>query len=279
VHVAAVEHGEPALSRADDGPWAALASRTGGVRWTARADRNKALTADMKRVYEEWARPLRIDALTIDGGAYHVRPGGLAESEGLSRLEIVPGAVRTVQVSGKLWSVPIRKTLKPSAQENRRWAALASGSELQWAFSRSEIAHLGRAGRAVTRETSYLAIEPGVRPSNAGFDYTVTNDREARVPAVRMAKAMLGGGHVFDPDAYLAAVLSDAFEDCGNGTEQVDVDVETTGAEIVDVVSIAVDSASDGTLQRCLEDATWAVELPSQFEGFGRRRFSLHVNW
>ena len=277
VHIATVTPGEARLARADGGPWGRLAASTGGVRWDARAHRTKALSTAMKRVFEEWARPVRIDALRVGG-----KPADVAtihEGEGLQHLGFVRGSMSQLKVTGKLWSKPVARTFKPTRKSNRLGAALASADDLQWGLTRKEIARLGRAGGAVTRETSYLAIEPGVRPSSAGFKYTINEEELLPLPRVRSASAMVkGGGGGFDPHTYLQGLLEEAFEDCGGESQDAEIEIETTGMEIVDVLNIKVEG-SNAALGKCLEKAAWALELPFQYDAVNRRVYAVNLNW
>src|SRR5262249_52158051 len=70
VHLASIKAGNlagSALSRDDDDLWAAPARATGGLLWRAIAPRKEATSASSTAVYEEWARPLRIDRIEVKG--------------------------------------------------------------------------------------------------------------------------------------------------------------------------------------------------------------------
>src|SRR6185503_15854742 len=65
LHLGDVSPGTPALERDDDDPWAQPARATGGLLWHAVASEEAGDAAEMKRVYEEWARPLRVDHVKV----------------------------------------------------------------------------------------------------------------------------------------------------------------------------------------------------------------------
>ena len=94
VHVGVVGTGQPLLDADDDGPWSDVIERTGGVVWRATATADPAAAHQMKRVYEEWARPTRlrhvqISALQADGGSLLDPVGGeLPEGEAIERFAI-----------------------------------------------------------------------------------------------------------------------------------------------------------------------------------------------
>src|SRR4029079_13407765 len=92
------------------------------------------------------------------------------EGEAIERLEIDRETVRWAKLEGKLWGKRVEHRLSPDAGEARLWAALVVGSNLLDDLAEPEMMVLARRGRAVSPVTSYLAIEPGVRPSTEGID-------------------------------------------------------------------------------------------------------------
>ncbi|WP_437617114.1 serine hydrolase [Sorangium sp. So ce834] len=64
VHVGVIGEGAPGLTR-NEHPFAAPMRATGGLVWTARASASPGDAGAMRRVYEEWERPLRIDRLDV----------------------------------------------------------------------------------------------------------------------------------------------------------------------------------------------------------------------
>jgi len=74
---------------------------------------------------------------------------------------------------------------------------------------------LAQRGAAVSPVTSYLAIEPGVRPSRDGIAYGMGSGR-GRIARVRYgATAVSGQQPVFDGGAYLTHALAERWLRCG----------------------------------------------------------------
>ncbi|HEY8074487.1 MAG TPA: vWA domain-containing protein, partial [Labilithrix sp.] len=169
VHVATVTPGAPALARDDDSPWAALPRKTGGLLW--RATVQTPLDATGRAVFEEWVRPKRVEKIVVKGmPADFVPDGELVEGEGFDYLGIATDAVKSVSFEGELWSRPVKWSAQPTEAEGKRWSALVFGSSLLDQLSEKEQMTLAMHGGAVSPVTSYLAIEPGVRPSTEGLD-------------------------------------------------------------------------------------------------------------
>ena len=274
VHVASVVSGAPMLLRNDDdSAWAAVARATGGVQWMASASDEPGTATEMQTVFEEWARPLRIDRLSAKtpGVADELGiPESLAEGASFEVLRLDVSPMTTMMLKGELWSSPIHATLQPDAAANKRWAALVFGSSILSDLTEPEQATLAKLGHAVSPVTSLLAIEPGVRPSTEGLD-----DGES-IGAFGIGHGRLGAGHgvrghslrSFDHAAFLKASLGQAWAACGGTGRAATVDLETTRAEIVDVPRLTVAGSGTGPkpAEDCLKEATWSLELPAAFE-------------
>ena len=105
---------------------------------------------------------------------------------------------------------------------------------------------LARRGRAVSPVTSYLAIEPGVRPSTEGLE-----ERRARVPdVIAGAAGVLGQPEAprIDRQKFLEDELGRAWRDCGHERRASRVVLETTLAEVVDVPAVFVTGTRRGPL-------------------------------
>ena len=143
------------------------------------------------------------------------------------------------------------------------WAALVFGSNLLDDLTEPEMMVLARRGRAVSPVTSYLAIEPGGRPSTEGLE-----GRRARVPEVIACGANVRGQPEpprLDRQKFLEEELARAWRDCGRERRPSTVVLETTVAEVVDVPAITV-TGTDAALSRCLEEAAWSLDLPPEFD-------------
>ncbi len=280
LHIGDVHVGRPSLWRNDDHPWSSAARRGGGLMWAAAAGDggDVALT---RAVFEEWARPIRLDHVAlrapgIDTEALAV-PEALAEGEGLAHLEFTRLPAPWVELSGELWSRPVTHVLRPNAAESKRWAALIFGTEEYSELSESEMRTLARRGGAVSPVTSYLAIEPGVRPSIEGF----TDDELGDVGTLGHGAGTAGGaggmgGHRgWDFEGILRDLIGAEWKACGGTPEGAEVTLETTLGEIVDVGRVKLDQA-DAARESCLREAVWNLTLDERFTE-GWREFVVRV--
>jgi hypothetical protein len=281
VDVTAAE--SPELYRDDSHDWSSLAAGSQGVLWYANAptewddDEQRTLGHD---VFEELARPVRIDqlALTVAGlpedfgyccSGYG---GSLDEGEGIDELVLVETPATQLSrlvVNGIVWNKPLHETAKPSVAAGDRWSALVFGSELVWELSEPEMMKLAMRGGAVSPVTSYLAIEPGVRPSTEGLETW---------EAGGLALSGTGGGGSgsgigigasspsFDKQGWLEGELRDGWVRCGGRGSAGAVALETKTNEILEVA--LTQTNADAKRQACMEQVVWSVELPSRFDHF-----------
>jgi hypothetical protein len=266
VHVAAVESGDAELVRDDEHVWAKLPRATGGVLWRAWCPSR--VDDRARAVFEEWVRPKRISRLVVSGMPDDfAAPSELSEGQGLEHLWIAKASVTKVFLTGELWSRPVRFEIRPSADEARRWAALVFGSDLLYELTEAEQMTLAMFGRAVSPVTSYLAIEPGVRPSTEGLE-----ESEALGPVVSLTGFGQGSktrrvfkGKRGDRQAILDRELAKAVHACG-GAGEASATIETTVHEIVDVRGVALAGARDAKVEACVAEQLWSVLLPFDFD-------------
>jgi hypothetical protein len=130
---------------------------------------------------------------------------------------------------------------------------------------------LAMLGGAVSPVTSYLAIEPGVRPSTAGFE----------AGGLGLSGVGEGGGgrgqgiglaRVSRPD--IKALLKDGADACVALHKpapgwSVALAIDTTLDEVVDVTT-----TSQGDVARCMVEAAWSLRLPDGFDE-ARDRFDV----
>ncbi len=130
LHIGVIDQGQPELAVLEDSPWAPVSRRTGGLLWEATASDEPGHVAAMRRVYEEWARPLRLHRFEVTAPGLPeiaAQQDTLDEGEGTTLLQLRPRPVPWVEARGELWSRPVRLTLRPDAAETRLWAALVFG--------------------------------------------------------------------------------------------------------------------------------------------------------
>ncbi len=277
VHLASVGVGEASLTRFDAHVWAPLAARSEGVLWTATApsddEPSRAQAQAAHEVFEEWARPVRIDEFEVTAEGLRGEdvdfgfPLALAEGEGVDFLGLSRLPVRKLSVTGKTWNHDFGQVARPSEDHGDLWSALVFGSDLLHHLSEPEMMVLAMRGRAVSPVTSYLAIEPGVRPSTEGIEAWERSgfglgfgSSAGRVAFMRQGVAISS----FDLRGWLASRLGDARQHCGAADQAMTIGLETTFIEIVDVALTLARPDSD--IEICMRQSIWSIELPSGFD-------------
>lgn len=268
LHVATVEQGMPALTRDDEDPWAMLPRKTGGLLWRASVGASQ---KDAASVFEEWIRPKRIDRFALQGmpeGSIEI-PTSLAEGDGLASFGIQPKAVTKVTMSGELWSRPWKMEVAPSAEEAKLWAALVFGSDLEGQLDEKEQMTLAMHGRAVSPVTSYLAIEPGVRPSTEGLEEHESigfGSGTGTGQGFGNGHGRLGGTRhrPVDRESFLRTALEAAMAKC-NVSGETTATVETTSIEIVDLREVAA-APRQAKNETCIGEEMWTLKLPTAFD-------------
>jgi hypothetical protein len=269
LHFATVDQGGSSLRRDDVSSWAALPRSTGGLLWQANAPLGTKLTADDHGVFEELARPVKLDRVVLDaqGGPLPAVPKSLREGEGLSATGITKSTVDSVSFSGELWSTPVRHSVMQRPGDAERWSAAIFGTELVHQLTEAEMMPLAMRGGAVSPVTSYLAIEPGVRPSFEGLEEGEAGtgmgfgSGSGRASTVRYGSI---GRPRFDFEGWLRPRIAAAASKCQIVGAKIDAKLETTRDEIVDVTAQL--SPPDPKKLGCLVEGVWAIELSNDFD-------------
>lgn len=259
------------LVRDEEGPWSALARETGGVLWGASVD-VESDSADRNDMFEELARPVRVDGFAvrvpgISASNFEV-PETLDEGMATTALLVTDVRPEHVVVTGELWSTPMRKVLVPEADQAELWSALAFGSEVLHGLSEPEMMVLALRGHAVSPVTSYLAIEPGVRPSTEGLEF----GEGFGVGGIGLGGGGFGSGHgrigpriKVDLNALMRSHATLALDACAAPTGTAELVLESTFAELVDVGALKV--GGDAVVEDCVREQMWRVTLEDQFDG------------
>ena len=207
----------------------------------------------------ELVRPTRIEKLTVDGG-FKLDDTVLREGEGLRLFAKGKTAPNRVMLSGFLWSDPVKKQVNVGEAFSRSTAAFVFGEDEYHDLSEAEQLKVAFMGRAVSPVTSYVAYEPGTRPSviglgrygtighgsGSGSGYGSGSGRMRRLPDL---------GSLIDTRACVAQHKPAA-------GWKVQLTVETTRDEIVDVAV----TGGAGALATCLLEATWNVRLDKRWD-------------
>ncbi len=264
-HVVIPEWGDTATLRRDDKhALAGIAAAQRGVLFAAIApEADKSLGSQMLGL----VRPVAIDNFEIRGidlsGAAEV-PSSLREGVGYRAMFASADPTRRVVVSGKVWARPLHRVVEHGESFDDATAAFVFSEDEHHALSPEEMRTVAFKGRAVSPVTSYLATEPGVRPSTEGLLEAEIGESFG-AGGMGMAGRGGGGGGAAMPLPRLSELLADALARCvqvhtpprGWG---LTLAVETTGPEIVDV---AVTRSTHAPLRECVVAAAWALALPA----------------
>lgn len=280
VHVGIVGDGGSvdSLERDDEHALAAFTRPTGGLVWHAGVSAETD-PIDRANVFESWVRPTSVDRLVIspsaedvpdsvalhhDGGDEALAARSLREGSSLDLLGIARAVRDEASVRGELWTAPFEVTFKRDESSAKRWAALVFGTEVMHALSEAEMMVLARHGGAVSPVTSYLAIEPGVRPSTEGLEHSSGfGSGYGRLSGMGTASRHVS--KKIDLEAYLRDLVQQSLSACGAAGRNASVEIETTLHEIVELSPVALDGPDDAKLAACVSERLWNAALPRDF--------------
>lgn len=172
VHVAHVNHGgSVALIRNDDHRLFPLAKKRGGVAVVSSGARlGKQTLLENEALY--LVRPNRLDHVRFSALSEEISGVGPSLGEGesvrwMSQVKSIPGELH---LRGQLWSRDLVLTPETTEDFHRATAGFVFSLDHYWDLSELQQYLLATYARAVSPVTSYLAIEPGVRPSTIGLE-------------------------------------------------------------------------------------------------------------
>jgi subtilisin-like proprotein convertase family protein len=248
----------PSLSRDDGHDLAPLATRHHGI--FARIHGLPVETIKtLAPTVLELVRPTRIESFTVAG--VKVDDTVLHEGDGVRVMVLDKAAPARVVLAGKLWSDPIRREVDATEAFSRQTAAFVFGADEHQTLSQAEQLKVAMYGRAVSPVTSYVAFEPGTRPSPIGLEWGF--GRSGFGPGGGGSGYGSGSGTSLKQPDFAKLVDASA---CVRQVKpaagwSVHMSVETTKDEIVDVT--AVDATQP--MAACLIETVWAIRLDSRF--------------
>ena len=271
VHVldASVRGGdEPGLVRDDTDPLAPIALGHHGI--FANLDGPDRAGKDLTRLVLGLVRPVQIDAFLIKGfdlkdGAYDdTIPAVLREGAGLRLVVRARTAPSRVELTGMIWGDRFKRVVTTDAAFSKAAAAWVFAEDDHGELSPDEMMKVAMMGKAVSPVTSYVAFEPGTRPSTIGLDRDSTSFGSGMGGMAGSASGGGGGRVRLDPMALVATAASKcvAIHKPAAGW-QVVLALESTYDEVVDVVT---ETAAAPALTSCLVEAVWAVQLTSDYD-------------
>jgi subtilisin-like proprotein convertase family protein len=270
VHVVVphVDHDDRAsLERNDNDRLTPLASTHHGIFAELRGMPTHTIK-DLVPIVLELVRPTRIDNLAVAG--LKVEETLLHEGEGLRIMVAGKTAPTHVVMTGKLWSDPVRREVAVSDAFSIQTAAFVFGADMHDSLSKDEQMRVAIMGRAVSPVTSYVAFEPGTRPSTIGLAETGTGS------GYGAGGGMLGGSANMEmrtPFDFRRLVDVDK---CIRSIKpaigwSVRLAVETTKDEVVDVGVLS----GAGPMGTCLAEAVWSLRLDAHIFNEDRESFDI----
>ncbi len=260
------KNGEPdlvELERNDSHRLFPLAKRRGGVAVVGSGfERGKRSMLRDEVLY--LVRPNRLDypsfSTPIEGLSLEasLTGGAIAEGESFRFMNQVPAAPTALALSGQLWSREVSYQAVTAEPFNRATAAFVFSLDHYDDLSPLEQLSIAMYAGAVSPVTSYLAVEPGVRPSTEGLQ------RGATAPRIRMGKAGVGMGSIGLGSATsidwkkIAWAVRDACRHVRADEEVALITLDYQDHEIADVRR----RSAPAPYLDCVVEAMWKQQLP-----------------
>lgn len=250
------------LTRRDDADFAHLATKHHGIYADLGGFPAKTIK-ELAPTVLELVRPTRIEDAAVTG--FELESNVLHEGDGVRLMrdtEAQPAPDR-VTLTGRLWSDPVKRELTASAQFSIATAAFVFGEDQHQSLSDAEQMTVAMMGHAVSPVTSYVAAEPGVRPSTIGLARGFGTIGSGRYGTIGHGYGSGAGSLRGEPDwDSMFDIASCMKSQAPSAPWSVDITMETTRMEVVDVTS-----DTPGGMARCLVDAVWAAKLdPGRFD-------------
>ncbi|HEX4416846.1 MAG TPA: hypothetical protein VH165_03060, partial [Kofleriaceae bacterium] len=292
---------EPGLALTDayDDQFAALATRHHGIHVALNvpapagaevgrvAAPTGALAGKLAVAVLELVRPIKIEEVSVTGLTTEVA-GTLREGEGVRLVDSTGSPPFAITLRGRLWSDPIHVELSPLTGFSQQTAAFLAGAGHLDELSPDEQFAVARYAGAVSPVTSYLAIEPGTRPSPLGLERGGYGTVGYGSGGGGLGYGLGSGDHGLilprpDPGALIDTAPCVA-QLRPQDYWRADLTLQTTKDEIVDVI---VDGGGAGgatgpsgpsgpsALTRCLVEQAWATHLDPSW--FTQSREDFHV--
>jgi len=254
-------HGGPRLERTDDDPLAEIALDRGGIMATFYATPSDPAEA-RNRAALHLVRPTRLENLAFRSIDLSNPPDKLDEGEGLREMLSGGTAPHRVTVTGSIWADSYRQTVRVTRPFSRATAGFVFSKGMYDALDADQMERVARFGRAVSPVTSYLAIEPGVRPSEIGIDRTgmrgIGSGGGAGFGGVDPANSDVT---YFDVADHLRPKFESCLDHDPEDAWRAEITVETTDHEIVDI-GIEREGPDAPELESCLTETAWGTDLP-----------------
>jgi hypothetical protein len=170
-----------------------------------------------------------------------------------------------------MWSDPVRREVSVTTPFSMQTAAFVFGADAHQGLTDAEMMKVAMFGRAVSPVTSYVAAEPGVRPSTIGFESRGfgtlgSGSGSGAGYGFGSARTKVNFSRLVETESCIKSVRPTA-------PWEVTIAVETTKDEVVDV---APEQASP--MATCLTEIIWALRLDKQLFYVDREDFTVQLS-
>lgn len=211
---------------------------------------------------EHLVRPIRLENVALYSGpkADFDVPDTLNEGEGYRAIEQVDKAPSKVVLTANLWSKKIKRVITNTRAFEKLSAGWVFSHDLHEDLTVKQQYTLAMFAGVVSPQTSFLAIEPGVRPSIAGIDRGGGRGMGLRGKRSRIARLMVGATPQ-KVDKYFKPVVDACVKKHTRllpASWVIKFRVEFESREILDVPSV---QTPDKTVSTCIVEGIWALNL------------------
>lgn len=263
--------------RDDDHALSPIAQRGGGV--LLHVDNVDGRSKELDAIALGLVRPIRIDDFRIDGVTFaddRDLPERLEEGDGLREMAMLKRAPKRVTLRGKIWAKPFVRQVDATLPFSKATAAFVFSHDMHDTLSDDEQFRLAMTAGVVSPVTSYLAIEPGVRPSTDGLELTGQGFGAGGGSLSGVGYGAGGRAARSLPPFDLRDEIADEIAACEKAHQPAADWSETltlhlTYEEIVDI------DTPNRAMARCLAEATWTVAMP--LSHFSKERDQLVVSF
>lgn len=213
---------------------------------------------------EHLVRPVRLEHVAITGIDDTI--GDLEEGASYRLFQAFESAPEAT-LHAKLWTRPIEVTPHHRPDFDRATAGWVFSHDLYGDLDGEDMMTLATYARAVTPVTSYLAIEPGVRPSTEGLEHGAAGLGASGSGSV----GGFGNADSLSPSTEAPPIDLDS-ETCRefHPDQEAIITVHTTTIEIVDVVATTTNDFTE-----CMVEVAWEKELSAVYQSYPYRTETL----
>jgi len=258
----------PQLERKDTADFAPLATRHHGIYVDVTGFPAKTIKS-LVPVALELVRPTRIEFVKAPG--FELESPTLHEGDGVRLMYDKITAPKSVTLTGLMWSDPVKREVPVTKPFSIQTAAFVFGADAHGELTPAEMMKVAMFGRAVSPVTSYVAAEPGVRPSSIGF----LHGRGTGSGFGSGSGAGYGGVSTRTKLNFSRLVETASCVQSVRPTApwEVVIQVETTKDEVVDVAPEA-----QTPMALCLTEIIWALRLDKDLFYVDREDFTVQLS-